>query len=105
SLALGPVIGGALVDSVGWQAIFLINVPVGVVALVLTARYVPESRAPHARSIDVPGQVLVLTGLATLVYAIIEGPARGWLSGEIVALFGGRARWAVGLGVGEEGQP
>ena len=52
SLALGPIVGGALVDSVGWRSIFWINVPVGIAALVLTALYVPESRAEHPRRPD-----------------------------------------------------
>ena len=52
SLALGPVVGGALVDTVGWPAVFLVNVPIGVAAIVLTALFVPESRAPHARRLD-----------------------------------------------------
>jgi len=87
SMALGPVVGGALVDSVGWPAVFLVNVPVGVLALVLTAAFVPESRAPHPRRIDPVGQALVVVALASLTYAIIEGPGRGWLSGEILGLF------------------
>ena len=87
SLSLGPVLGGALVDSVGWRAVFLVNVPVGLVAIILTAMFVPESRAPHPRRIDAVGQVLVIVALATLTYAIIEGPNNGWLSTETVALF------------------
>jgi EmrB/QacA subfamily drug resistance transporter len=86
SMALGPVIGGALVDSVGWRAVFLVNVPVGLAAIALTARYVPESRAPHARRIDPVGQVLVIVALATLTYAIIEGPTAGWLSVQTLGL-------------------
>src|SRR5580693_3912907 len=74
SMALGPVLGGALVDSVGWPAVFYVNVPVGLAAIVLTARYVPESRAPKARRLDPGGQILVIAALATLTYAIIEGP-------------------------------
>src|ERR1700749_3950081 len=55
SFALGPVVGGALVDSVGWRAIFLVNVPVGLAAIVLTAMFVPESRAPRAPRIHPAG--------------------------------------------------
>src|SRR5579875_326975 len=73
SMALGPVVGGALVDSVGWRAVFVVNVPIGVLAIVLTALFVPESKAEKARRIDPVGQVLVIAGLATLTYAIIEG--------------------------------
>jgi EmrB/QacA subfamily drug resistance transporter len=88
SFAVGPVVGGALVDSVGWRAIFLVNVPVGLAAIVLTALFVPESRAPRARRVDPVGQVLVITMLASVTYAIIEGPSRGWTSAEILGLFG-----------------
>ena len=87
SLALGPIVGGALVDSIGWRSIFWINIPVGLIALGLTARYVPESRADHPRRIDPIGQVLVLVFLATLTAGIIEGPHRGWHSPLILALF------------------
>src|SRR5579862_3267117 len=52
SLALGPVVGGALVQSVGWRAIFWINIPIGLAAVALTHRFVPESRAPHPRRLD-----------------------------------------------------
>ncbi|MEA2196835.1 MAG: hypothetical protein QOJ25_886 [Solirubrobacteraceae bacterium] len=87
SFALGPVVGGALVDSVGWRSIFLVNVPVGLAAIVLTALFVPESRAPRPRRIDPVGQVLVITMLASLTYAIIQGPSSGWSSPEILGLF------------------
>jgi EmrB/QacA subfamily drug resistance transporter len=87
SLALGPVLGGALVDSVGWRSVFLVNVPVGMVALVLTTAFVPESRAPRPRRFDPVGQILVVVALASLTYSIIEGPESGWLSGEIIGLF------------------
>ena len=88
SMALGPVLGGALVDSAGWQWVFLVNVPIGLLAIVLTWRYVPESRAEHPRALDPVGQLLMIGWLATLVYAIIEGPGDGWTSPLIVALFG-----------------
>ncbi len=86
SLALGPVIGGALVVTVGWRFVFLVNLPIGLVAFALTRMYVPESRAEHPRRIDPVGQTLVIVGLFTLVYAIIEGNSRGWSSPEILAL-------------------
>ncbi len=85
SLALGPVIGGALVDSVGWRAVFLVNVPVGALAILATRRFVPESRAERPRRVDPIGQLLVILGLASLTFGIIEGPDRGWGSAEIVA--------------------
>jgi EmrB/QacA subfamily drug resistance transporter len=71
SLALGPVLGGVLVEA-SWRAIFLVNIPVGLAAIALTARYVPESRAAHGRRPDPIGQVLVIVLLSTLVYGIIE---------------------------------
>jgi EmrB/QacA subfamily drug resistance transporter len=87
SMALGPVVGGLLVESVGWRGIFWVNIPVGLAALVLAARFVPESRAPRARKVDPVGQILVIVTLATLVYGIIEGPAAGWTSPRILACF------------------
>jgi EmrB/QacA subfamily drug resistance transporter len=80
SMAAGPIIGGALVEYASWRAIFWINVPVGLAALLLTARYVPESRAPKARRVDPVGQLLVIVLLGTLTYAIIEAPEAGWTS-------------------------
>jgi EmrB/QacA subfamily drug resistance transporter len=88
SLALGPVVGGALVDSVGWRGIFWVNIPVGIAAIVLTALFVPESRAERARRPDPLGQVIIIVLLASLTYAIIEGPAAGWGSPRILAFFG-----------------
>jgi EmrB/QacA subfamily drug resistance transporter len=74
SMALGPLLGGALVDGPGWRWVFLVNVPIGLLAIVLTARFVPESRAAHPRRPDPVGQVLVFVMLFSLTYAIIEGP-------------------------------
>jgi MFS family permease len=92
SMALGPVVGGVLVDSVGWRSVFIVNIPIGIAAIILTAVFVPESRAPRPRRPDPVGQVLVIVALATLTYAIIEGPAAGWLSAQTIILF------AVSLG-------
>ncbi|WP_300612114.1 MFS transporter [Trebonia sp.] len=87
SLALGPVVGGALVDSVGWRGVFWVNIPVGVAALILTALFVPESRAALGRRLDPFGQILIIMLLGTVTYGIIEGPAYGWGSARIVACF------------------
>ncbi|MFG2694092.1 MFS transporter [Kitasatospora sp. NPDC048407] len=88
SMALGPLIGGFLVDSAGWPSIFLINIPVGLAAFVLTHRYVPESRAPRARRLDPVGQLLMVLMLGCGTAAIIEGPGHGWTSPGILALAG-----------------
>ena len=74
SLALGPIVGGALTETVGWRSIFWINVPIGLAAVVLSALFVPESRATRARRVDPVGQLLVIVALASLTYAIIEAP-------------------------------
>jgi EmrB/QacA subfamily drug resistance transporter len=85
SMALGPIVGGTLVSSVGWRSIFWINIPVGLAAILLTLRFIPESRAPRPRRFDPVGQVLVIVLLATLTYGIIEAPSRGWSSAAILA--------------------
>src|ERR1700729_3311097 len=87
SMAMGPVLGGALVDAVGWRGVFWVNIPVGIAALVLTAMFVPESKAPRPRGLDPFGQLLVIVLLASLTYAVIEGPAYGWGSARIVSFF------------------
>ncbi|MFD4501805.1 MFS transporter [Streptomyces sp. NPDC058457] len=74
SMAAGPLVGGLLVESVGWRAIFWVNIPVGLAAVLLTLRFVPESRAPKARRPDPVGQVLVIALFGSLTYAIIEAP-------------------------------
>ncbi|MGK5628504.1 MFS transporter [Streptomyces sp. URMC 123] len=85
SMAAGPLVGGLLVDGISWRAIFWLNLPVGLAALALTARYVPESRAPRPRRPDVVGQLLVIALLGSLTYAIIEAPAAGWTSPLILS--------------------
>jgi EmrB/QacA subfamily drug resistance transporter len=89
SLALGPLIGGALTQSAGWRSIFWVNLPICLTAVVLAARFVPESKAPRARTFDPVGQFLVFIGLASLTYAVIEGPRAGWQSSLILGLFAG----------------
>lgn len=80
SMALGPIVGGLLIDSIGWRAVFWINLPVCAVALILTALVVPESRSTTLRTLDVPGQILAIVALVSVVFALIEGPGLGWTS-------------------------
>ncbi|MEV7724109.1 MFS transporter [Streptomyces sp. NPDC087917] len=84
SMAAGPLIGGLLVDTVGWRSIFWVNLPVGLAALVLTLRYIPESRSERPRRPDPVGQLLIMTLLGSVTYGIIEAPAKGWTSPVIV---------------------
>src|SRR4051794_2554449 len=77
SMALGPLVGGVLIAAAGWPAIFWVNAPIGIMAVVLVHRFVPESRAPTARRVDAVGQVLVIVGLGSLTYAIIESGSSG----------------------------
>ncbi|MFE0951827.1 MFS transporter [Streptomyces mutabilis] len=78
SMAAGPLVGGLLVESVGWRSIFWVNLPVGLAALLLTLRFVPESRAPKARRPDPLGQLMVIVLFGSLTYAIIEAPNAGF---------------------------
>jgi EmrB/QacA subfamily drug resistance transporter len=88
SMALGPVVGGALVQASSWRAVFLVNLPVGLVAIALTAAYVPVSKADRRRRMDPVGEVLVIAALATLTYAIIDGPRAGWSAARTLILLG-----------------
>jgi EmrB/QacA subfamily drug resistance transporter len=97
SLALGPIVGGVLVETVGWRGIFWVNIPVGLAAIILTFLFVPESRAPRARRFDPAGQALVIVTLAALTYGIIEGPGSGWTSPKILACFALAAAALAGL--------
>lgn len=87
SMALGPIIGGALTETVGWRAIFWVNIPIGLTAFGLAGLFIPESRAVRPRRPDPVGQFLVAAALVALTFGIIEGPRHGWHSPEIVGLF------------------
>ncbi len=87
AFALGPLLGGFLTQTVGWRSIFWINLPIGVAAIALAARFVPESKAAQARAFDPIGQAMIFLGLTTVTYAVIEGPRAGWQSPLIVGLF------------------
>jgi EmrB/QacA subfamily drug resistance transporter len=97
SMALGPLLGGILVTSAGWRSIFWVNLPVGLTAIILALRYIPESRAPRARRFDAVGQVLMVVLFSTLTFGIIEAPGRGWTSPLILAAFSAAGAALVGL--------
>jgi EmrB/QacA subfamily drug resistance transporter len=79
--AIGPFIGGWLIQAVSWRLIFVINLPIAVLVLVVSRLHVPESRDPNATGrLDIPGGILVTLGLIGLTYGLIEGPDRGWAS-------------------------
>ena len=87
TIAAGPVLGGVLTNALGWRSVFWVNVPIGLVAILLTRRYVPESRADRPRAYDPPGQLLVGALFASIIVATIEGPREGWGSPIIVGLY------------------
>jgi MFS transporter, DHA2 family, methylenomycin A resistance protein len=90
ALAAGPVVGGVLVDSLGWQSIFFVNLPVGVAAYAVARRVVrgDGGRRPagSGRRVDLPGQLLAVAALGSVTFALIEGPGRGWGSPLIAGL-------------------
>ncbi len=87
SMALGPLVGGALTQTIGWRSIFWINAPIGLAAIFLTARFVPESRAEKARRFDPLGQLLIVVALGALTSGVIDGRRIGWLSAPILGSF------------------
>lgn len=83
--AVGPVVGGWLLQHFWWGSIFLLNVPVAAVALVAGARWVPTSRDPEGRRFDLLGAALTIVGLGALLFAVIEAPSLGWLQAPTLA--------------------
>jgi EmrB/QacA subfamily drug resistance transporter len=84
SMSLGPIVGGLLIEGVGWRSVFWINLPICAAAIVLTAVFVPESKSATMRSIDPIGQLLAVVALLGLVFVLIEGPGLGWTDPLIV---------------------
>jgi MFS family permease len=90
SVAVGPVVGGALLAHFKWSSVFWVNIPIGITAIVLGHYFVPESKDPNAPKGDVPGSLLSITGLGALLFGIIQGPSAGWTSPTVlVGFFGG----------------
>ncbi|HEY0754336.1 MAG TPA: MFS transporter [Ktedonobacteraceae bacterium] len=90
-LAIGPLAGGWLIAIASWPWIFFVNLPIGLLVLALSVPWLAESRNPHARRIDLPGQALATGFLFCLIMGLIEGTSAGWTSPLILALFSGAA--------------
>jgi DHA2 family multidrug resistance protein-like MFS transporter len=93
-LVAGPVLGGVLVHEIGWEAVFLVNVPVALIVVPAGLRVLPESTRPGTPPIDLLGVVLSIAALGGVVFALIEGPDVGWTSPEVLITGG------IGLGAG-----
>jgi EmrB/QacA subfamily drug resistance transporter len=89
AVAIGPLVGGALTEGLGWESIFYLNVPIGIAAVFLTMRQIRESRDPDARGVDWAGTFTFSTSLLLLVLALLRGNEEGWGSTSIVLLFSG----------------
>jgi EmrB/QacA subfamily drug resistance transporter len=87
-LPLGPIIGGYLLEHFWWGSIFLINIPVALIAIIAVGLLIPESRAATPRPADIPGGVLSTSGLVLLVYGTIEAPTRGWTDTLVLSSVG-----------------
>jgi EmrB/QacA subfamily drug resistance transporter len=86
AVAIGPVLGGIITSGIGWQWIFFVNVPIGVIAVFITLTQVADSRDPDAKGVDWAGLVTFSSSLFLLVYALVQGNEKGWGSTEIVSL-------------------
>ena len=100
-VGIGPVAGGFLLEHFEWSSVFMVNVPIVLVALAAVPLFVPDSRDPSRPKLDPLGAVLSTVGLGALVWAVIEAPERGWLDGVVLAGFGGAAAVLVAFVVWE----
>jgi EmrB/QacA subfamily drug resistance transporter len=91
AVAIGPVLGGVITSGIGWEWIFFVNVPIGVIAVFIALTRVEDSRDPHATGVDWPGLVTFSGSLFLLVYALVQGNEKGWGSTEIVSFLIGAA--------------
>ena len=86
SMALGPIVGGALIEFVDWRAVFWINLPICALAILLTAIFVPESKSATMRDVDPIGQGLGMAFLFGIVFVLIEGPGFGWADWRVISV-------------------
>ena len=87
AIAIGPIVGGYLIDHFWFGSVFIVNVPVAAVSLALAATFIPESRSPVYRRVDLTGLAIGSVSMFSLVLAIIEGPTWGWTSTKVLGLF------------------
>jgi EmrB/QacA subfamily drug resistance transporter len=105
ALAIGPLAGGLIVDNIGWNWIFFVNVPVGALGIVVSQFFIDESRdTSREQSVDIPGLLTSGGGLFALSYALIEGNSKGWTSPEILSLFAAAVVLLIGFVVLESRQ-
>ena len=105
ALALGPTLGGYMVEHLGWESVFFLNVPIGIVAFAVAWRTVTESRSDEARQLDIPGLLLGTGALFSLTYALIEANQKGWSDPLILTTLFGGAAMVVGFLVWESRSP
>ena len=103
-VAIGPSTGGWLLEHFAWGSIFMVNLPIVAVALAAGRFVIPPSASPHRKPLDPAGAVLSIAGLLAVVYAIIEAPQHGWLSGTTVGIAARRPGHPRGLGGGRAAQ-
>ncbi|MGC0419281.1 MFS transporter [Embleya sp. AB8] len=100
-IPLGPILGGLLLEHFWWGSVFLINIPMVALALLVCTVLLPVSRSADAPKVDIAVTTLVVTGLTTLIFALIEAPEWGWSDARVLALFGAAGLLIVGLAVRE----
>jgi EmrB/QacA subfamily drug resistance transporter len=105
ALALGPTVGGWFVETAGWQSVFFLNVPIGIIGFVVAFRVVDESRSPQARTLDVVGLFLGTVLLTSLTYGLIEANQKGWSDPLIVGCLVGAVVFAVAFLLWERSTP
>lgn len=94
--AIGPIVSGFLLERYSWHSVFLLNIPIILLALIAGVVLLPRTADPNHTKLDIPGSLISVVGLTSIVYAIIEAPAHGWLSNETLTVFGfGLAAMAV----------